>query len=143
MKQPVFVAEPPATYRLRPPLVVDCSLLAAVLFDEPERDDVTTRMSGCELFAPHLLDFEIASVALKKSRLGLAEVAACGLADYGALPIRHRAIDLQGQVALALRYDLSTYDAAYLWLAAELKAPLATLDRRLGEAAQRHLQSLE
>ncbi|MBZ0132984.1 MAG: type II toxin-antitoxin system VapC family toxin [Rhodocyclaceae bacterium] len=143
MKQPVFVAEPPATYRLRPPLVVDCSLLAAVLFDEPERDDATTRMSGCELFAPHLLDFEIASVALKKSRLGLAEVAACGLADYGALPIRHRAIDLQGQVALALRYDLSTYDAAYLWLAAELKAPLATLDRRLGEAAQRHLQSLE
>lgn len=143
MKQPVFVAEPPATYRLRPPLVVDCSLLAAVLFDEPERDDATTRMSGCELFAPHLLDFEIASVALKKSRLGLAEVAACGLADYGVLPIRHRAIDLQGQVALALRYDLSTYDAAYLWLAAELKAPLATLDRRLGEAAQRHLQSLE
>ena len=35
MKQPVFVAEPPAAYRLRPPLVVDCSLLAAVLFDEP------------------------------------------------------------------------------------------------------------
>lgn len=142
MKQPVFVAEPPATYRLRPPLVVDCSLLAAVLFDEPERDEALDRMAGRELFAPHLLDFEIASVALKKSRHGLAEVAACGLADYGALPLRQRAIDLQAQVALALRYDLSTYDAAYLWLAADLKAPLATLDRRLGEAAQRHLQSL-
>ena len=48
-----------------------------------------------------------------------------------------------GKEELALRYDLSTYDAAYLWLAAGLKAPLATLDRRLGEAAQRHLQSLE
>mgnify|MGYP003376815874 CR=1 FL=1 len=143
MKQSVFVAEPPAVYRLRQPLVVDCSLLAAVLFDEPERDDAATRMSGCDLFAPHLLDFEIASVALKKSRQGLAEVAACGLADYGALSIRQRPIDLQAQVALALRYDLSTYDAAYLWLAADLKAPLATLDRRLGEAAQRHLQSLE
>ena len=142
MKQPVLVAEPPAAYRLRAPLVVDCSLLAAVLFDEPERDDALDRMSGCELFAPHLLDFEIASVALKKSRQGLAEVAACALADYGALPLSQQPIDIQEQVALALRYDLSTYDAAYLWLAAELKAPLATLDRRLGEAAQRHLQSL-
>ena len=143
MKQPVFVAEPPAAYRLRPPLVVDCSLLAAVLFDDPGRDDALGRMAGCELFAPHLLDFEIASVALKKSRQGLQEVAACGLADYAALPLRQRPVDLQAQVALALRYDLSTYDAAYLWLAADLKAPLATLDRRLGEAAQRHLRSLE
>lgn len=143
MRPKVYVAEPPAAYRLRPPLVVDCSLLAAVLFDEPERDEALTRMAGCELFAPHLLDFEIASVALKKSRQGLAEVAACALADYGTLPLRQRTVDLQGQVALALRYELSTYDAAYLWLAAELKAPLATLDRRLGEAAQRHLPSLE
>ena len=64
-------------------------------------------------------------------------------ASTGTLPLQQRPIDLQAQVALALRYNLSTYDAAYLWLAADLKAPLATLDRRLGEAAQRHLQSLE
>ena len=143
MKQPVIVAEPRAAYRVRQPLVVDCSLLATVLFDEPERDEALERLAGFELYAPHLLDFEIASVALKKSRQGLAEVAACALIDYGALALKQRPIDLQAQVALALRYDLSTYDAAYLWLAADLKAPLATLDRRLGEAAQRHLGSLE
>lgn len=143
MRQTVIVAEPRAAYRVRQPLVVDCSLLAAVLFDEPERDAALERMAGCELYAPHLLDFEIASVALKKSRQGLTEVSTCALADYGALALKQRPIDLPGQVALALRYDLSTYDAAYLWLAAELKAPLATLDRRLGEAAQRHLPSLE
>ena len=38
---------------------------------------------------------------------------------------------------------LSAYDAAYLWLAAELKAPLATFDAKLGKAAQRHLGQLE
>ena len=142
MKQGVFVAEPSTAYRLRQPLVVDCSLLAAVLFDEPERDEALDHMAGRELFAPHLLDFEIASVALKKSRQGLAEVAACALADYAVLSLKQEPVDLAAQVALALRYGLSTYDAAYLWLAAEIKAPLATLDRRLGEAAQRHLQSL-
>jgi hypothetical protein len=37
---------------------------------------------------------------------------------------------------LGLKYDLSSYDAAYLWLAAELGAPLATFDQRLGGAAR-------
>jgi predicted nucleic acid-binding protein len=41
--------------------------------------------------------------------------------------------------AIALRYALITYDAAYLWLAAELRAPLATFDLSLGRAAQQHL----
>lgn len=143
MTQTIFVAEPPATYRVRPPLVVDCSLLAAALFDEPGRDAAVDRMSGRELFAPYLLDFEIASVALKKSRQGLSEVAICGLSDYTALSLERRMVDLEAQLALAVRYDLTAYDAAYLWLAADMKAPLATLDRRLGEAAQRHLKTLE
>jgi len=40
---------------------------------------------------------------------------------------------------LAMRYELSAYDAAYLWLAGVLGAPLATFDRKLGQAAGRHL----
>ena len=38
--------------------------------------------------------------------------------------------------------DLSGYDADYIWLAAELKAPLATFDRKLATAAKAHLASL-
>jgi len=33
----LYVAEPSPRHLVRPPLVVDCSLLAALLFDEPER----------------------------------------------------------------------------------------------------------
>ena len=46
-------------------------------------------------------------------------------------------------LAMARRYGLSAYDAAYLWLASQLKAPLATFDRKLGEAARQHLGALE
>ena len=37
---------------------------------------------------------------------------------------------------------LSAHGAAFLWLAAEIKAPLATFDEQLGRAAQVHLASL-
>ena len=43
----------------------------------------------------------------------------------------------------AQRYQLSACDAACPGLAAQPKAPLAIFDRRLGEAAQRHLGALE
>ena len=55
--------------------------------------------------------------------------------------VLHR-VDIDGQCALAQQYTLSAYDAAYLWLAAELRLPLVTFDRRLGEAAAAHLGQL-
>jgi predicted nucleic acid-binding protein len=139
----IYVAEPPAAFNLRPPLVVDCSALSAVLFDEPERDEALARLIGRSLHAPNLLDHEIASVAVKKRRRDLpADALAQALADYAAHDIALHPVDLVAQCELATRYELSAYDAAYLWLAAALKAPLATFDRRLAEAAQAHLGTL-
>jgi len=140
----IYVAEPPAAYLLRPPLVVDCSVLCAALFQEETRDDALLMMSGKTLHAPFLLDHEIASVALKKSRQGWQQTAiTLALEDYAQQAIAlYRTVTL-AQYQIALRYKLSTYDAAYLWLAAELKAPLATFDEKLGRAAQLHLASLE
>ena len=53
----------------------------------------------------------------------------------------HR-VEPQQALTLARRYQLSAYDAAYLWLAAELKAPLATFDDKLAAAAQTRWASL-
>lgn len=141
---PLIIAEPPARYAVRPPLVVDSSMLCALLFDEAERDEGARRLVDRQLFAPNLLDHEIVNVALKKLRAGLpVRAVALALSDYSAYTIELRATKPAEQYALAERYGLSAYDAAYLWLAAELKAPLATFDRKLGEAAQRHLGALE
>jgi predicted nucleic acid-binding protein len=140
---PFYVAEPPAAFSMRPPIVVDCSALSAILFDEPARDEALARLIGRSLHAPQLLDHEIVSVALKKRRKdGPVEAIAQALRDYATSDIDLHPVDLVAQYELAARYELSAYDAAYLWLAAELRAPLATFDRRLAEATQAHLGTL-
>ena len=62
---PLYVAEPPPSFLVRPPLVVDCSVLSAVLFEEPMRDAALRQLAGRTLHAPSLLDHEIANVAVK------------------------------------------------------------------------------
>lgn len=135
----LIIAEPAAPYVKRPPLVADCSVLASVLFDEIDRELAAAALSGRELFAPDMVDHELVSVAVKKSREGLDEIAEQGLADLKRLELQRCSVDGKEQWLLALQHNLSAYDAAYLWLAAELGAPLATFDQRLGAAARRHL----
>jgi predicted nucleic acid-binding protein len=140
----LILAEPPAMYLTRPPLVLDCSVLCAVLFDESTRDEALRHLAGKDLHAPSLLDHEVANVAVRKQRQNLpAESITLALTDYAAHPITLHRTDTTAQVALALQYGLSGYDAAYLWLAAELKAPLVTFDVKLGKAAVQHLKDLK
>ena len=138
----LYVAEPPATYLLRRPLVVDCSTLSRVIFQEHWQAQAAQKISDRALQAPYLLDTEMANVAVKKHRQGLPQIADDGLTQYQAMDIELHPINVQEVVALALRYQLSAYDAAYLWLAAELKAPLATFDEKLARAAKAHLATL-
>ncbi len=140
----LHVAEPPAPYRALRPLVADSSAICALLFEEAERDAARQQLQGRELHAPALLDFEFASVALKKHRQGApAPVIESALGGYRAQTLVLHRVDIAGQCALAQQYALSAYDAAYLWLAAELRTTLVTFDRRLGEAAAKHLAGLQ
>ncbi len=140
----LFVAEPSAQFLVRPALVLDCSVLSAMLFDEPQREAATQHLLGRTLHAPILLEYELASVALKKLGLGWP-VASIDLAfeSYQQQDIALHATKLREQCALAQQYGLSAYDAAYLWLAAELKAPLATFDARLAKAAKLLMSGLQ
>lgn len=137
----LHIAEPPAQYQVRPPIVVDCSALAGIVFREPWGEQAAQQLEARSLHAPWLLQVEIASVAVKKLRRG-EDHAAYGLGLAAEMAIELHAVDPVAVADLAQRYELSAYDAAYLWLAAELRCPLATFDAQLAQAAQTHLGSL-
>jgi predicted nucleic acid-binding protein len=140
--RPFYVAEPPAQYPARPPVVVDCSALAGIIFEEPWQAEAGEKIRGRSMNAPFLLEIELSSVAIKKHKQGYGALVDKGLERFKALNVSLHQIELKEVLALALQYKLSAYDASYLWLAANLKAPLATFDEKLATAAQVHLASL-
>jgi predicted nucleic acid-binding protein len=119
-------------------VVVDASALAALLFGEPDAPAVSAALDGHALAAPTVLRYEIASVYLRKlkryasRRLALTEM----LRAYPLLAIDEVQPSADEIARFAEQTDLTAYDAAYLWLARLLGAPIVTLDRRLAEAAQ-------
>jgi predicted nucleic acid-binding protein len=140
--RPFYVAEPPVQYLARPPVVVDCSALAGIIFEEPWQAQAGEKIRGRSLNAPFLLEIELSSVAIKKHKQGYGALVDKGLERFKALNVSLHQIELKEVLVLALQYKLSAYDASYLWLAANLKAPLATFDEKLATAAQVHLASL-
>lgn len=119
--------------------VLDTSATAALLFGEPDADEVARRATGRDLVAPSLLRYELASVCLKKCARypDLREALLDALRLYPRLEVREVQVPADGLVLLAEASGLTAYDTAYLWLARHLAAPVLTLDRRLREAARR------
>jgi len=88
------------------------------------------------LHTVHLLDVEFAQVLRRLVREGTLTPrrAAEAIEDLTALRItRYAPVLLLGRI-WRLRQNLSAYDAAYVALAEELKAPLITRDRKLATA---------
>jgi predicted nucleic acid-binding protein len=136
----LFVAEPAAVWQARPPLVVDCSVVVAALFDEADADAATRALAGRALHAPALLPFEFANVARSKSRSGApAQRVQQALQTFDDLRIELHPLAAAELHATALAHGLTAYDAAYLALARALQAPLLSFDLKLADAAARAL----
>ena len=118
--------------------VVDTSALAALLFGEPDAEDVAARLDGARFAAPGLLGFELANVCATKCRRHPGQrgalLAAFRLRER--LAIQEIAVDHAGALEIALATGLTAYDASYLWLARQLGAELVTLDKKLRAAAR-------
>jgi predicted nucleic acid-binding protein len=115
--------------------VVDASVVAAVLFDEPEAAPAVASVTG-KLIAPSLLRYEIANVCVTKAVRFPTEAAAFDRAHalLGRLDLELREPEWDGLPGLARRWHITACDAAYLDLALRLRIPLVTLDARLSAA---------
>ena len=120
-------------------VVADASALAAVAFQEPGLEDVKFRLLGAEVFAPRLLQFEMANVAWKRIRRQPDDALVTFTLLQAALGegsgIQWMDVNMTDVVLIAKATGLTAYDASYLWLAGSLGAELVTLDRRLAAAS--------
>jgi predicted nucleic acid-binding protein len=102
-------------------------------------DLVAGQLRQIDAHAPWLLQLEFTNVLRTACRRGSLSVAAAReiVDQIALLPIRIDASPPQPAtlLSLALRFQLSSYDAAYLELALRLQLPIATRDADLAEAA--------
>lgn len=118
--------------------VVDASALGALLFGEPEAEQIADALGSAKLAVPGLLEFELASICLKKIKAH-PEQSADIVAAFRLLPqmaLETVGVDHVAVVTLASTTGLTTHAASYLWLTRELGALLLTLDRELRKAAE-------
>ena len=124
------------------PFVIDNSVVCGWFLASQSTDyteAIARRLLDDGAIAPGLWPLELANVLRSACKRGamIASQAREVAEQIAALPI---AVDAQPPtaqaiLALALRYDLSSYDAAYLELALRLQLPIATQDTALAEAA--------
>ncbi len=119
-----------------PVKVVDASALGALVFAEPEAEDVMNELSDTMLIAPSLIHYELASICLKKIHNHPSKTSELITAFRmaGRLAIETVAVRHVEVIELAERTKLTTYDASYLWLAQKTDAKVVTLDKRLKKA---------
>jgi predicted nucleic acid-binding protein len=119
-----------------PVKVVDASALGALVFGEPQAQEIAKLLTGSSLAAPALWRYEIGSVCLKKIRRypGQREALLAGFALAEGMGIEELEVAVPEVIRLAERLRLTVYDAAYVWAARALRAELVTLDARLRRA---------
>ena len=119
-------------------IVIDSSAVLEVLLRSPTGLEIEERIFSPQetLYAPHLLDLEVAQVLRRYCISGeiLPERGQEALRDLLDLPIYRYPHDIFLFRIWALRHNMTAYDAVYVALAETLPAPLLTRDTRLATA---------
>lgn len=125
-------------------LVVDASFVVPILVDETysEFAHQVMRATGAEpLAAPTLLHWEVANVLWKKlirSELDETQAIEAGVIfERLAIELSPPTEQVELLAQAGVDNGLTAYDAAYLALAVRERAPLATTDEDLAQAARR------
>ena len=114
-------------------VVVDTSVLLAIVTNEEDKPALIRATIGADLLAPASVTWEIGnalSAMLKRERITLDE-GQRALAVCEAIPIRYVEVELDESLRIAAEHDIYAYDAYLLRCALKYRSPLLTLDRGL------------
>jgi predicted nucleic acid-binding protein len=119
-------------------VVVDASVLIAVISGETERERLIKLTRGFDLIAPGSIYWEVGnafSAMLKRKRANIHQVL-MALEAFHNIPIRYVDIDLDSSLEIAARFGIYAYDAYLIECATRYKAPVLTLDKNLIECTR-------
>lgn len=121
-------------------IVVDTSVILAVVCGEAGRETAITLTAGHTLVAPSSLHWEVGnalSAMIKRQRITVPQGHAC-LAAYRKIPIKLLDVDLRQALSITGKLRAYAYDAYMLVCAQKLGSPLLTFD----DALKVHARSL-
>lgn len=119
-------------------IVIDASVIIAVIANEPLKAKLIEQTKGADLIAPHSVHWEIGnafSAMLRRGRITL-EQALEALDAYRRIPIRFVDVELEESLRIADRLKIYAYDAYLVQCALKYKAPLLSLDMSLVDSAR-------
>ena len=119
-------------------IVVDASVIIAVIANEPGKDKLVALTKGADLIAPSSIHWEIGnafSAMLKRSRVTLHQ-ALQAIEVYYRIPMRFAEVELEESLKLAAELNIYAYDAYLIRCALKYNAPLLSLDENLVRVAQ-------
>jgi predicted nucleic acid-binding protein len=119
-------------------VVVDTSVIIAVIADEPEKEALINLTTGAGLIAPQSVHWEIGnafSAMLRRERITV-EQATQAIGLYRQIPIRFVDVELEEALEIAAGLCIYAYDAYLIRCALKYRSPLISLDRNLINAAK-------
>jgi len=119
-------------------MVVDASVIIAVIANEPVKETVVELTAGADLIAPHSVHWEIGnafSAMLRRERIEV-EQAIQAVRVYQQIPIRFVDVELEDALKIADALGMYAYDAYLIRCALKYRSPLMSLDRNLVSAAR-------
>jgi predicted nucleic acid-binding protein len=127
-------------------MIVDASVILSAFFPDEAQDQAQALIRDhvigqVQLTAPTLLLYEVTDAVLQaRRRARISDEQADGiLSSFEGLGIALEPVGWQQMLPLAIRFDRSAYDAAYLALAQLTEQDFITGDSRMYNAVQEHL----
>ena len=128
-------------------MIVDASVILSAFFPDEAQDQAQALIRDHvighrHLTAPTLLLYEMTNAAMQARRRGRIndEQADDILSSFEGLGIALEPVSWQQMLPMAVRFDRSAYDAAYLAPAEVTEQSLITGDARMYNAVREHLE---